>query len=137
MLTFDSQTIVMQIPVGAIGIIALLIAIFVTNRIKIRFVVILVLIVPIIGGAVGLIYIPRNNIGGLIGCYYTVQLISTLRMCSDFITCSSAAIDSAFLSEPLMYAWANLNAAGTTKRVVVTACYFVGRKSRSSSHEIV
>jgi hypothetical protein len=69
----------MQIPTGAIGVIVMIAAIFVTNKIKIRFIVILFLIVPVIGGAVGLIYLPRNNLAGLIGCYYTVYLIQTLR----------------------------------------------------------
>ena len=59
--------------------IVLIAAIFITNRIKCRFIVICTIVVPVIGGAVGLIYVPRSNIGGLIGCYYTVWLIGTLR----------------------------------------------------------
>jgi len=100
-------TIVMQIPTGCITIIVLVIAIFVTNRIKIRFIIILFLVIPVIGCAAGLVYLPRSNLAGLIGCYYTVWLISTL--------------------QPLMYAWSNLNAAGTTKRVVTISLIYVGQ----------
>lgn len=77
-----SQTIVMQIPTGCITILVLLCAIFITNRIKVRFIVICFLVVPVIGAAAGLVYLPRSNLAGLIGCYYTVWLISTLRECS-------------------------------------------------------
>jgi len=103
--SFD--TILMQIPTGVIGIIVLLLAIFITNKIKIRFIILCILILPAIGGAVGLIYVPRTNVRGLMGCYYTLYFYPAL--------------------QPLLYSWANLNAAGTTKRVVTTACLFVGQ----------
>jgi len=78
----------MQIPTGVIGIITLLTAIFVTNRIKIRFIVILVIILPAIGGAIGLIYVPRKHIRGLLGCQYTLTVYGALRKCSKPIrTC--------------------------------------------------
>jgi hypothetical protein len=71
----------MQIPTGCITILVLLCAILITNRIKVRFIVICFLVVPVIGAAAGLVYLPRSNLAGLIGCYYTVWLISTLREC--------------------------------------------------------
>ena len=73
------QTILMQIPTGVIGIIILLSSIFLVNRIKIRFIIICCLTLPAIGGAIGLIYVPRDNIGGLMGCYYTLYFYPALR----------------------------------------------------------
>jgi hypothetical protein len=75
----QTQTILMQIPTGAIGIITLLIAIYLTNLIKTRFIIIAFLCLPAIAGACGLIYIGRDNVRGLMGCYYVCYLFATLR----------------------------------------------------------
>lgn len=102
---FDTFTsILMQIPTGAIGIFALLIAIFITNRLKMRWPVLAVLVLFPIAGAVGLTQIPRNKPGALMACYYVAYLQAGL--------------------QPLLISWCNLNAAGTTKRVVTTATMF-------------
>lgn len=81
-------TILMQMPTGAIGIITLLIAIYVTNRIKTRFIVIAFLCLPAIAGACGLIYIGRDNVRGLMGCYYVCYLFATLRELTFSPQCS-------------------------------------------------
>jgi hypothetical protein len=39
------------------------------------------LILPAICGAIGLIYVPRTNIHGLMGCYYTLYFYPALRTC--------------------------------------------------------
>jgi len=104
---FDSFTsILMQIPTGVIGMIVQIAGVFIINRLKIRFVVICAILLPAIGGAVGLIYVPRTNTRGLMGCFYTMYFYGGLQQ--------------------LTYSWANINAAGTTKRVVTTATLFIG-----------
>lgn len=94
----------MQIPTGAIGIFGLLISIWVTNKIKLRWPVIAVICLFPIAGAIALTQVPRNQPNSLMGCYYTAYVFSCL--------------------QPLLISWGNLNAAGTTKRVVTTATMF-------------
>jgi hypothetical protein len=91
-------------PTGAIGIIGLLLGIYITNKIKMRWPVIAVVVLFPIGGAIGLTQVPRSSPGGLMGCYYTAFLFACI--------------------QPLLISWCNLNAAGTTKRVVTTAMMF-------------
>ncbi|RSH92558.1 hypothetical protein EHS25_008003 [Saitozyma podzolica] len=99
------QTVLMQMPTGAIGIIILLISIWLTNKFKVRFVIIAALCIPPIAGATALTQVSRSNTRGLLASYYVAQMLAAL--------------------QPLLYSWANLNAAGTTKRVVTTATMFV------------
>lgn len=91
----------MQMPTGVIGIIVLLISIYVTNRYKLRFPVVAVLCIFPIAGATALTQVKRKNTNGLLASYYVAQMFTGL--------------------QPLLFSWANLNAAGTTKRVVTTA----------------
>jgi hypothetical protein len=59
---FDTFTsILMQIPTGAIGITGLLLGIYVTNRIKMRWPVLAVITLFPIGGAIALTQVPRSN----------------------------------------------------------------------------
>lgn len=102
---FDTfTTILMQIPTGGIGILALLITIYITNRIKMRWPVLAVVVLFPIAGGVGLTQVPRSSTGGLMACYYVAYLFSAI--------------------QPLLISWCNLNAGGTTKRVVTTATMF-------------
>ncbi|WVW79035.1 hypothetical protein I302_100998 [Kwoniella bestiolae CBS 10118] len=102
---FDTfTTILMQIPTGAIGITALLISIYVTNRIKMRWPVIAVIVLFPIAGALSLTQVNHKKTGGLMASYYVAYLFSAI--------------------QPLLISWCNLNAAGTTKRVVTTATMF-------------
>jgi heme A synthase len=94
----------MQIPTGAIGITALLLSIYITNRIKLRWPVIAVIVLFPIAGAVGLTQVDRHKPGGLMACYYVAYLFSAI--------------------QPLLISWCNLNAAGTTKRVLTSATMF-------------
>jgi len=98
------NTILMQIPTGAIGICSLLICIYITNRIKMRWPVLAVVVIFPIAGAVSLTQVPRNKPGGLMASYYTAYLFSAI--------------------QPLLISWCNLNAGGTTKRVVTSATMF-------------
>lgn len=58
-----------------------------------------------IAGAAALTQVPRHNTGGLLASYYVAYFFAGL--------------------QPLLFSWANLNAAGSTKRVVTTATMFV------------
>ncbi|KAL7424634.1 hypothetical protein Q5752_000318 [Cryptotrichosporon argae] len=98
------QTILMQIPTGAIGIFGLLVSIYITNRIKMRWPVIAVLTLFPIAGAVSLTQVSHAHVGGLMASYYVAYFFSCL--------------------QPLLISWCNLNAAGTTKRVTTTATMF-------------
>ncbi|RSH85367.1 hypothetical protein EHS25_004763 [Saitozyma podzolica] len=102
---FDTfTTILMQMPTGGIGIIALLLSIYITNRIKMRWPVLAVITLFPIGGALGLTQVSHSHPSGLMACYYVAYLFSAI--------------------QPLLISWCNLNAAGTTKRVVTTATMF-------------
>ncbi|ORY25070.1 major facilitator superfamily domain-containing protein [Naematelia encephala] len=100
-------SVLMQMPTGAIGIIVIMTNIFVQNHYKKRFVFIAATTVPAIAGAAALVKVDRHSPGGLIAAYYVCYCFSAL--------------------QPLLYAWANLNAGGTTKRVVTTASLFVAQ----------
>ncbi|KAK8869495.1 hypothetical protein IAR55_000060 [Kwoniella newhampshirensis] len=99
------QSILMQIPTGVIGIITLLIAIFATNRWKTRWIVIAIVVLFPIAGASAMVKVNRKSPGSLLAAFYVAYPLAGI--------------------QPLLYSWANLNAAGTTKRVVVFATMFV------------
>ncbi|KAJ9092801.1 hypothetical protein QFC21_006677 [Naganishia friedmannii] len=103
---FDAfEAVLMQMPTGAIQIVVLIFSIWLTNKIKMRFPVIAVLTLFPIAGAVGLLKVPRDQPKSLLGCYYVALILGVL--------------------QPLMYSWANLNAAGHTKKVVTMSVAFV------------
>ncbi|AAW44174.1 allantoate transporter, putative [Cryptococcus deneoformans JEC21] len=99
------QTTLMSIPTGAIGIVTLLIGIWLTNRYKTRWAVLVIITLFPIGGIAALCNVPRDNTGGLMASFYIAYPLAGI--------------------QPLLYSWAGLNAAGTTKRVVVFATMFV------------
>ncbi|KAI5449361.1 hypothetical protein NCC49_004766 [Naganishia albida] len=103
---FDSfEAVLMQMPTGAIQIVMLIFCIWLTNKIKMRFPVVAAMTLFPIAGAVGLLKVPRDQPKSLLGCYYVALILGVL--------------------QPLMYSWANLNAAGHTKKVVTMAVAFV------------
>jgi hypothetical protein len=114
----------MQIPTGVIGIITLLAGIFLTNRFKIRWPILACLCLPCIAGAAGLIRVSRSNLRGLMATYYITWFLAGIR--ESKVPAGSHRKVSHKCIEPLLFAWANLNAAGTTKRVVTTAAMFGG-----------
>lgn len=102
---FDQFTaILMQMPTGGIGIFGLLVGIFITNKIKMRWPVLAVITLFPIAGAIGLTQVPRTQPSALMGCYYVAFMFACI--------------------QPLLISWCNLNAAGTTKRVTTTAIMF-------------
>jgi hypothetical protein len=98
------KTILMQIPTGCIGIAGLLTSIYITNRIKMRWPVLAVVTIFPIAGAIALTQVDRSKPGGLMAAYYVAYVFSVI--------------------QPLLVSWCNLNASGTTKRVVTTATMF-------------
>ncbi|RSH83783.1 hypothetical protein EHS25_005398 [Saitozyma podzolica] len=78
---------------------------WVMNKFRLRFPVVASVTLMPIAGAIALIYVPRGNPRILLGPYYIVQLYSPI--------------------QPLLYAWANSNAAGTTKQRVVGGIMFI------------
>ncbi|KAJ9096957.1 hypothetical protein QFC20_006317 [Naganishia adeliensis] len=103
---FDSfEAVLMQMPTGAIQIVMLIFCIWLTNKIKMRFPIVAAMTLFPIAGAVGLLKVPRDQPKSLLGCYYVALILGVL--------------------QPLMYSWANLNAAGHTKKVVTMSVAFV------------
>jgi hypothetical protein len=77
---FDAfQSVLMQMPTGAIGIIVLVSSIYVTNRIKLRFPIIAFLCIFPIAGATALTQVPRSNAKGLLASYYVAFVFAALR----------------------------------------------------------
>ena len=60
-------------------IIVMITGIFIINRIKMRFIVVSAICLPAIGGAIGLLYVPRTNRAGLMASYYTMACYGGLR----------------------------------------------------------
>ncbi|WVQ63688.1 uncharacterized protein L199_001841 [Kwoniella botswanensis] len=103
---FDSfQTTLMHMPTGVIGILTLWIGIWFTNKFKARWIVILIITLAPIAGATAICRLPRDNTAGLMASFYIAYILAGI--------------------QPLLYSWANLNAAGTTKRVVTFSTMFV------------
>nr|XP_018261920.1 allantoate transporter [Kwoniella dejecticola CBS 10117]OBR84078.1 allantoate transporter [Kwoniella dejecticola CBS 10117] len=101
------KAILMQAPTGAIAILTLLITIFLTNQFRARWAIVAACVIPPIAGAVGLVKVQRSDPYILLACYYVAQSLAGI--------------------QPLLYSWANLNQAGSTKRVVVFATMFVAQ----------
>lgn len=76
---------------------------------------------PLAGG-VGLIFIDRNSIGGLLAAYYFVKLYSAIR---EYGVCVNLPPTQLSSIEPLLYSWSNSNAAGTTKQRTLGAVLFI------------
>lgn len=103
-LGFDSfASILMQMPTGVIGIFFMIFWTWLVNKIKLRYPVAGgICLFPIAGAAV-LVSVDKSNIGALMSGYYMI-FVATIPQ--------------------LLYSWANLNASGSTKRVVTTATMF-------------
>jgi len=96
---------VLTIPPAALGLIFLLTATFITNKIKLRAPVIAGLTLFPIGGALALRFVPASQVNTRLGCFYIAYAYAAL--------------------QPSVYAWAGINQAGKTKQRVTTATMFV------------
>lgn len=101
------HSILFQMPIGVMQILILVTCTYLINRFKVRFIVIAIVTLFPIGGAIGMTQVSRKNTNGLLGCYYVASLYGVI--------------------QPLLYGWAQLNAAGTTKRTITIAVLFVGQ----------
>ncbi|KAJ9119024.1 hypothetical protein QFC22_003513 [Naganishia vaughanmartiniae] len=98
------NTILIQIPMSVNSIILLWTATWIMNKLKIRYPIIAFLTLLPIGGAIGLLKVPRERSGVLLCCYYFANTQGILN--------------------PLILSWGNLNAAGRTKMVITTSLGF-------------
>ncbi|WWC87433.1 uncharacterized protein L201_002322 [Kwoniella dendrophila CBS 6074] len=101
--SFD--TILFQMPPNVLTLSFLIDGTWVMNRIRLRFPVVAFFTLFPIAGAAALLYVPRTNPHALLGAYFVIMLYTPL--------------------QPLVYSWANMNAAGTTKQRTVGAILFI------------
>ncbi|WWC60049.1 uncharacterized protein I303_102612 [Kwoniella dejecticola CBS 10117] len=101
--SFD--TILFQMPPYVLTISFLLGGTWVMNKINLRFPVVAFFTLFPVAGAAALLYVPRDRPHALLGAYYVIMLYTPL--------------------QPLVYSWANMNAAGTTKQRTVGAILFI------------
>ncbi|KLO20388.1 putative allantoate transporter [Schizopora paradoxa] len=107
---FDSfQSILFNMPYGALSIVAILGGAWLTNKIKLRFPVIVFLCCFPVAGCVALLKLGRGaeERGSLLAAYYILSVFGGI--------------------QPMLYAWAPLNACGHTKKVTTTAIFFVAQ----------
>lgn len=77
---FDAfEAVLMQMPTGAIQIVFLVLCIWITNKIKMRFPVVAFMTLFPIAGAVGLLKVPRDQPKSLLGCYYVALILGVLQ----------------------------------------------------------
>lgn len=69
----------MSIPTGAIGIVTLLIGIWLTNRYKTRWAVLVVITLFPIGGIAAMCNVSRDNTGGLMASFYIAYALAGIR----------------------------------------------------------
>ncbi|KAJ7873888.1 MFS general substrate transporter [Mycena olivaceomarginata] len=89
------NTILLQMPFGAVQMLATLGAGFAATHFKLKFPVLFALILPPIAGAAALLHIPRGatHKGALLGAYYIISFYPGI--------------------SPLIYTWSSQNTAGT------------------------
>ncbi|ORY24487.1 putative allantoate transporter [Naematelia encephala] len=104
---FSSFTAILTgLPSPVINSLAMLFAGYMNDKFRKRFIVIAFLCLFPIAGQASLLSIPRSKPGALLGVTYIGAVSGAL--------------------QPLLWAWANLNASGTTKRVLTTSIMFTG-----------
>ncbi|KAJ6594390.1 MFS transporter [Mycena capillaripes] len=105
------NTILLQMPFGAVQVIATLLGGFAAMRWKLKFPVLVALTLPPIAGAAALLHIPRGaaHKGALLGAYYIISFYPGI--------------------SPLIYTWSSQNTAGHTKKTLTTGILFVGQSA--------
>lgn len=105
------NTILLQMPFGAVQICATLLGGYAATRWKLKFPVLIALTLPPIAGAAALLHIPRGaaHKGALLGAYYIVSFYPGI--------------------SPLIYTWSSQNTAGHTKKTLTTGILFVGQSA--------
>jgi MFS family permease len=105
------QTILLNIPYGAVQIIAILGSALVSTRLRLKAPVLIFLCLVPIAGCAMLLTIPHNkdNKGALLAAYYIAAFYTGI--------------------SPLLYSWAAQNTAGDTKKKCTTAALFMGQST--------
>ncbi|KAJ6625765.1 MFS transporter [Mycena sp. CBHHK59/15] len=105
------NTILLQMPFGAVQIIATLAGGYAATHFKLKWPVLVALTLPPIAGAAALLHIPRGTAhkGALLGAYYIVSFYPGI--------------------SPLIYTWSSQNTAGHTKKTLTTGILFVGQSA--------
>ncbi|XXH01967.1 hypothetical protein Hte_008330 [Hypoxylon texense] len=107
---FDQfQTILFNIPFGFVQLVATVGGAFVSQKIKLKFPVIIALCIPPITGCIILYIFPRDGShrAALLTGYYLISVYPGIT--------------------PLIYSWASQNTAGDTKRKCTNAILFIGQ----------
>ncbi|KAL3419933.1 MFS transporter [Phlyctema vagabunda] len=99
-------TSLLNMPFGALQLIVILLASFAAQKAKIKSMILLALVLPVVAGAAVLYVLPRDNTAGLLVGYYLLA--------------------SLFGSNPLIVSWIVGNTAGTTKKSIVMSLYMAG-----------
>ncbi|KAL5526554.1 hypothetical protein ACEPAF_8278 [Sanghuangporus sanghuang] len=107
---FDSfESILFNMPFGVLTVVAIFVGAWLCNKIKLRFPVIILLCLFPIAGSTAMLKLGRGSEyrGKLLACYYVLSVMGGI--------------------QPMLYAWAPLNACGHTKKVTTTAVFFVAQ----------
>ena len=108
-LGFDKfRTTLLNMPFGAMQLIAILVASYAAQKAKLKFAVLAVLMLPVVAGLAALYSLPRGSghTAPLLACYYLLAFL--------------------FGGNPLIVSWIVGNTAGSTKKSVVLSLYNAG-----------
>ena len=106
-LGFDKYiTYLLNMPFGAVQLLIILVASYAAQKAKLKSMVLVVLVFPVIAGLAMLYAIPRSNTAACLGGYYLLAFL--------------------FGSNPLIVSWIVGNTAGTTKKSIVMSLYNAG-----------
>ncbi|KAJ7646815.1 MFS general substrate transporter [Roridomyces roridus] len=105
------NTILLQMPFGAVAIIATLAGGWAAANYKLKFIPLVSLTLAPIAGAAALLHIKRtaSNKGALLAAYYIVSFYPGI--------------------SPLIYTWSSQNTAGHTKKTLTTGILFIGQSA--------
>ncbi|KAK8100876.1 MFS general substrate transporter, partial [Apiospora kogelbergensis] len=129
----DFQTILFNIPFGAVQLIATLGGAFLAQKLKMKGPVIALLCIPPVIGCVMLLIIPHeaSRQAPLLVGYYLISVypgISRLYLEGPIARPPRLAHElTSITNSPLIYSWSAQNTAGDTKRKVTSGVIFIGQ----------
>jgi hypothetical protein len=99
-------TSLLNMPFGAVQFIIILLASYAAQKAKLKSVVLVILVLPVVVGLAMLYALPRSDIAACLGGYYLLAFL--------------------FGSNPLIVSWIVGNTAGTTKKSIIMSLYNAG-----------
>jgi hypothetical protein len=99
-------TSLLNMPFGALQLLVILLASYAAQKARLKSVVLVFLVLPVIAGAAMLYILPRTDQAGLLVGYYLLAFL--------------------FGSNPLIVSWIVGNTAGTTKKSITMSLYMAG-----------